>query len=95
MPNFVRQIQRTRMGRELNAPPQGPADPQQFQNLLNQAAPDVKEQNAPTAPGALQKEGSQEQGRQRNVGQGEAQGSPGQGPQVQRPKEVQQGRKMK
>lgn len=94
MPNFVRQIQRTRMGRDATTPTQQPANPIQFQNLLNQASPDGQEQNASGTPGALQKEGSQERGRQRNVGQGETESSPGQSSQVQRTKENQQNKRM-
>ena len=96
MPNFVRQIQRERMGRSATAPSQQPAtNPEQFQQLLNKVSPDGQEQNAAPAPGTLQKEGSQEQGRQRNVGQREAQGRPGQSSQVQGTEEGQQRRRMR
>jgi len=95
MPNFVRQIQRERMGRTATSPSEQQANPAQFQNLLNQVSPDGQEQNAAPAPGTLQKEGSQEQGRQRNVGQGETQGRPGQSSQVQGTKEGQQRRRMR
>jgi len=56
---------------------------------------DEQEQNATGAPGALQKEGSEEGGRQRDVRQGEEESSIRKGPQVQRTEEEQQyGRKM-
>ncbi len=96
MPNFVRQIQRERMGRQQMAPSnEAPADPMQFQALLNQAATNGQEQNAAPTSGALQKEGGQEGGRQRNVGQGKEEGSLGQSSQVQRAKERQQGQQMR
>ena len=96
MPNFVRQIQRERMGRSATAPSQQPAtNPEQFQQLLNKVSPDGQEQNAAPAPGALQKEGGQERGRKRNVGQGETQGRPGQSSQVPRTEEEQQRRQMR
>jgi hypothetical protein len=96
MPNFVRQIQRERMGRSATAASQQPAaNPQQFQQLLNKVSPDDQEQNAAPAPGALQKEGGQERGRQRNVGQGETQGRPGQSSQVPGTEEDQQRRQMR
>ena len=95
MPNFVRQIQRERMGRSATAPSQQPAaNPQQFEQLLNKVSPDGQEQNAAPAPGALQKEGGQERGRQRDVGQGETQGRPGQSSQVQRTKTKHERRKI-
>jgi hypothetical protein len=40
---------------------------QEVMNLLSQKNQNGQEQNAASAPGALQKEGSQERGRQRNV----------------------------
>jgi len=46
MPNFVRQIQRERMGRETFSPGAQQADPQQFQALLNQVSPNGQEQDA-------------------------------------------------
>lgn len=94
MSNFVRQIQRERMGRNATAPAQQPAaNPRQFEQLLNKVSPDGQEQNAAPTPGALQKEGSQEQGRQRNVGQGETQGRSGQSPQIQGTEEEEQQRR--
>jgi hypothetical protein len=94
MPNFVRQIQRTRMGREQLPAAQAQGDPQQFQALLNKTSPNGQEQNTAPAPGALQKERSQERGRQRDVGQRKAEGGPGQSSQVQGTKEKQTGRKI-
>ena len=96
MPNFVRQIQRERMGRSATAPAQQTApNPEQFEQLLNKVSPDGQEQNAAPALGALQKEGGQERGRQRDVGQGKTQGRPGQSSQVQRTEEEQQRRQMR
>jgi len=95
MPNFVRQIQRERMGRNTTTPSEQQANPEQFQNLLNQVSPDGQKQDAAPAPGALQKEGGQEQGRQRDVGQGKTQSRPGQSPQVQGTEEEQQRRRMR
>jgi hypothetical protein len=43
-------------------------------SALYQAKQNEQKQNAPGTPGALQKEGGQEQGRQRNVGQGKTEG---------------------
>ena len=54
-----------------------------------------QEQDAARTPGALQKEGGQEQGRKRNVGQGETQGRPGQSSQVPGTEEDQQRRQMR
>jgi len=95
MPNFVRQIQRERMGRETFSPGAQQADPQQFQALLNQVSPNGQEQDAAPATGALQKERGEEGRRQRNVGQREEESGPGQGSQVQRTEEEQQGRRMR
>ncbi len=74
MTDFVRQIQRERMGRSTVQPTQKVPGAQEFQNLLTATSQNEQEQNAAPAPGALQNEGSQEQGRQRNVGQGKTQG---------------------
>ena len=56
---------------------------------------DEQKQNAARTPGALQKEGGEEGGRQQNVGQGEEESSVGQSSQVQRAKERQQGQRMR
>jgi hypothetical protein len=95
MPEFVRQIQRERMGRNVNAPPQNVAGVKEFETLLNQTPVNEQEQNAAPAPGALQKERGQERGRQRNVGQRETEGRIRQSPQVQRAKERQRPGKMR
>lgn len=50
------------------------AEGQNVMNALMAKNKNDQEQNAAPAPGALQEKGSQEQGRQRNVGQGKAQG---------------------
>jgi hypothetical protein len=95
MPNFVRQLQRTRMGRAQIPVGQQQTDPTQFQSLLNKVSPDGQEQNAAGTPGALQKEGGQEGGRQRDVRQGETESSPGQSPQLQKAKGKQPGQRMR
>jgi hypothetical protein len=56
---------------------------------------DEQKQDAARTPGALQKEGSQEGGRQRNVGQGEEESGSGQSSQVPGTKERQQGQRMR
>ena len=98
--NLVQQLQKNRLGgaRQLQGAPIGgesQADPQKFEALLNQASPNGQEQNAAPAPGALQKERSEEGRRQRNVGQREEESGPGQGSQVQGTEEEQQRRKMR
>jgi len=100
MMNLVQQLQKNRFGgaRQLQGAPIGgesQADPQKFEALLNQASSNGQEQNAAPAPGALQKERSQERGRQRDVRQGEEEGRPGQSSQVQRTEEEQQRRRMR
>lgn len=98
--NIVQQLQKNRFGgeRSLQGAPIGgesQAGPEKFEALLNEVAPNEQKQDAAPAAGALQKEGGQEQGRQRDDGQGEAQGRPGQSPQVQRTEEEQQRRRMR
>lgn len=100
MMNLVQQLQKNRFSgtRQLQGAPIGgeaPVGPERFDALLTQLTKNGQEQNAAPAPGALQKERSEERGRQRNVRQGEEEGSIGQGSQVQRAKEEQQGRKMR
>ena len=76
--NVVQQLQKNRFGgiRELQGAPIGAeakgADV--LSALTKNKQQNEQEQNAAPAPGALQEERSQERGRQRNVGQGEAQG---------------------
>jgi hypothetical protein len=55
------------------------AEGQNVMNALMASKQNEQEQNAAPAPGALQEKGSEERGRQRNVGQAKAQSSPGQG----------------
>lgn len=84
--NVVQQLQKNRFSglRELQgAPIGGEAQGSRVLSALSKnKQQNEQEQNAAPAPGAFQKEGSQERGRQRDVGQGKAQGRPGQGPQV-------------
>ena len=68
---------------------------QEVMNALMKKKTNEQEQNAAPAPGAFQKERGQEQGRQRDVGQREAQSRPGQSSQVQRTEEEQQRRRMR
>ena len=100
--NIVQQLQKNRDRfsgeRSLQGAPIGgesQASPEKFEALLNEVAPNEQKQNAAPAPGALQKEGSQEQGRQRNDGQPEEESGPGQSPQVQRTEKQQQRQRMR
>lgn len=99
--NVVQQLQKNRFGgiRRLQGAPVGGESPAsegaEVLNAIRNSKQNGQEQNATPAPGTLQKEGSQERGRQRDVGQGEAQGRPGQGSQVQRTEEEQQRRRMR
>jgi len=68
---------------------------QQVMSALLANKKNEQKQNAARTPGALQEKGGQEQGRQRNVRQGEAESRLGQGPQVQRTEEKQQRRGMR
>ena len=97
--NLVQQLQKNRLGgeRRLQGAPIGgesQADPQKFEALLNQASSNGQEQNAAPAPGALQEKRSQERGRQRDERQGETEGGPRQGKEVQSTEEEQQRRRM-
>lgn len=97
--NLVQQLQKNRLSgeRTLQGAPIGgeaQAEPQKFEALLNEVSPNEQKQDAAPAPGALQKEGSEKGGRQRDVGQGETEGGPGKSPQVQRAEEEQQKRRM-
>ncbi len=98
--NLVQQLNKNRLSgaRQLQGAPIGgesQADPQKFEALLNQVSPNGQEQNAAPAPGALQKEGGEEGGRQRNVGQREEESRPGEGSQVQGTEEERQRRRMR
>ena len=69
---------------------------QEVMNALMQKKTDEQKQNASRTPGALQKERGEEQGRQRNVGQREEEGSSRKSAQVQGTEEErQQGRGMR
>jgi hypothetical protein len=99
--NIVQQLQKNRFGgiRRLQGAPVGGESPAaegaEVLNAIRNSRQNEQKQNAAPAPGALQKEGGQESGRQRDVRQGEAQGRPGQGSQVQRTEEEQQRRRMR
>jgi hypothetical protein len=99
--NVVQQLQKNRFGgaRRLQGAPIGGESPAsegaEVLNAIRNSRQNEQEQNATPAPGALQKEGGQERGRQRDVGQGEAEGRPGQSSQVQRTEEEQQRRRMR
>ena len=85
--NLVQQLNKNRLSgaRQLQGAPIGgesQADPQKFEALLTQLSQNGQEQNAAPAPGALQKERSEEGGRQRNVGQRKEEGRPRQGKRV-------------
>jgi hypothetical protein len=84
--NVVRQLQKNRESAAGIVRPfplaQNVAGGAEVMSALHTAKQNEQKQNAASAPGALQKERSQEQGRQRNVGQGKAPGRFGQGPQV-------------
>ena len=99
--NVVQQLQKNRFGgiRRLQGAPIGGESPAsegaEVLNAIRNSKQNDQEQNASRTPGALQKEGSQEQGRQRDVRQGETQSRLGQSPQVQRTEEEQQRRRMR
>lgn len=84
--NVVQQLQKNRFGgiRELQgAPVGGEAQGSRVLSALSKnKQQNEQEQNAASAPGALQNKRSEEQGRQGDVGQGKTPGRPGQGPQV-------------
>lgn len=84
--SVVLQLQKNRFGgvRELQGSPIGAEAKGSavLSALSKNKQENEQEQNAAPAPGALQEEGSQEPGRQRNVGQRETQSRFGQGPQV-------------
>lgn len=94
--NVVQQLQKNRLGgtRRLQGAPVGgeatASEGAEVLNAIRNSKQNEQEQNATGTFGALQKEGSQEFGRQRDVGQGETQGRPGQSSQVQTTEEEQQ-----
>ena len=82
---LVQQLQRNRRkGLDPSASPMAgsASEGASVLNALRNKKQNEQEQNAAGAPGALQEEGGQERGRQRDVGQGEAQGRFRQGSQV-------------
>jgi hypothetical protein len=86
--NLVQRLQKNRLSgaRQLQGAPIGgetSVGPEKFDALLTQLSQNGQEQNAAPAPGALQKERSEEGRRQRNVGQREEESRPGEGSQVQ------------
>jgi hypothetical protein len=99
--NVVQQLQKNRFGGVRNlqgAPIGGESQASQGAEVLNALRnnkQNEQEQNAAPAPGALQKERGQEQGRQRNDGQAETQGRPGQSTQVQTTEKQQQRQRMR
>ena len=84
--NIVRELQKNRFSgvRELQGAPIGAESmgSEVLNALSKNKQQNEQKQNAAPAPGAFQKEGSQEPGRQRNVGQAKTSGRFGQGPQV-------------
>jgi hypothetical protein len=88
--DVVRQLQKNRESAAGILRPfplaQNVAGGAEVMSALHTAKQNEQKQNAAPAPGALQKERSQEQGWERNVGQGKTPGRPGQGPQVSRAK---------
>lgn len=85
MINIVQQLQKNRDrfsgSRQLQGAPIGgeAKEGAEVLNALRNRKADVQEQNASRTPGPLQGKGREEQGRERNVGQRQAQGRPGQG----------------
>lgn len=100
MMNIVQQLQKNRFGgvRRLQGAPIGgessASEGAEVLNAIRNSRQNEQAQNAAPAPGALQKEGGQERGRQRDDGQGKAQGRPGQGSQVQGTEEERQQRRQ-
>ena len=91
--NVVLKLQKNRqLG--VNSTPGTPEDGARVLNAISEQKQDEQKENAPRASGTLPKEGSQEAGRQRDVGQREEESGPGQGPQVQGTEEQQRKRKM-
>jgi len=77
MINIVQQLQKNRFSgsRQLQGAPIGGESQQgaEVLNALRNNRPDVQKQDATRASGPLQREGREEQGRERNVGQRQAQ----------------------
>ena len=99
--NVVQQLQKNRFGgvRRLQGAPIGGESPAsegaEVLNAIRNSRQNEQEQDASRTPGALQKERGQEQGRQRDVGQGKEEGGIRKSPQVQRTEEEQQRRRMR
>ena len=85
MINVVQQLQRNRDrfsgARRLQGAPIGgeAREGAEVLNALRENQANAEKQNAPGAPRPFQGKGREEQGRERNVGQRQAQGRPGQG----------------
>ena len=101
MMNIIQQLQKNRFKGSMQPPLSSSRDQTmasegaEVLNAIRNSQQNEQEQNAAPAPGALQKEGGQERGRQRDDRQGEAEGRPGQSSQVQRTEEEQQRRRMR
>ena len=84
MPSIVRNLQRERMGRGPIQNVAGSSDiASTAKAMFGSTPPDTEvngKQNAPAAPGALQKDGGEERGRLSDERQRKAQGRSGQGP---------------
>ena len=97
--DVVRQLQKNRESfaglRRPTPLAQKVSEGQEVMNALMQKKENEQEQNAAPTSGALQKEGGQERGRQRDDRQRKAEGSLGQSAQVQRTEEEQQRRRMR
>lgn len=91
MINIVQQLQKNRFSgaRQLQGAPIGGESQQgaEVLNTIRNNRPDVQEKNASRTSGPFQGKGGEEQGRERNVGQRQAQGRPGKGSQVPGTKE--------
>ena len=83
MINVVQQLQKNRLSgaRQLQGAPIGgeAKEGAEVLNALRNNQSDGQKQNAPGASRPLQGKGREERGRERNVGQRQAQGRPGQG----------------
>ena len=83
MINIVQQLQKNRFtgARQLQGAPIGgeAKEGAEVLNALRNSKANAEEQNASRATRPLQGKGQEERGRERNVGQRQAQGRPGQG----------------
>lgn len=87
--NVVLELQKNRR-RGISPPAGSPQEGAKVLSAINEQKQDVETKDAARTPGALPQEGSEERGRQRNVGQREEEGRLGQGPEVQEPNQRQQ-----